>query len=200
MAIIRDYFVVSLLAMTHVFNMNLQTPLTQAERIHKMYASRLENLGIKTLGDFLFHLPSRYEDYSLISKINQVQIGETVTIQGQILDIKTNYMRGGRIKTMQKATIVDDSGSMELSWFNQPFLTGVILPNSIISASGTVQRFGKKLSLSSPEYEIINDKGGTIHTARLIPIYPETKGVSSKWLLQQSSLLHQVQFKAETQS
>jgi len=166
--------------------MNLQTPLGKADRIHKMYANRLENLDIKTLGDFLFHLPSRYEDYSIVSKINRVQAGETVTIQGQVLDIKTNYMRGGRIKTMQKATVVDETGSIELTWFNQPFLTRIILPNSTISASGQAQWFGKKLSISNPEYEIFfNDETKTIHTARLIPIYPETKGVSSKWLRRQ---------------
>ncbi len=166
--------------------MNLQTPLSLANRIYKLYSGRLENLGITTVGDFLFHLPSRYEDYSLVSKINQVQIGETVTIQGQVLDMKSNYMRGGRIKTMQKATVVDETGSMELTWFNQPFLTKTIVTGSTISASGTVQRFGKKLSLSSPEFEILYDgQGGAIHTARLIPIYPETKGVSSKWLRRQ---------------
>lgn len=166
--------------------MNLQTPLILASRIYKMYSARLENLGIQTVGDFLSHLPSRYEDYSLVSKINKIQIGETVTIQGQVLDMKTNYMRGGRIKTMQKATVVDDTGSIELTWFNQPFLTKTIIPGSTISASGTVQRFGRKLSLSSPEFEILYDgQGGAIHTARLIPIYPETKGVSSKWLRRQ---------------
>lgn len=172
--------------------MNLQMPLTQAGRIYKIYAGRLENLGIKTFADFLFHLPSRYEDYSLVSKIGQIQIGETVTIQGEVLDVKTNYlpagrqgMRGGRIKTMQKATVTDETGSVELTWFNQPFLTRVLQPKVIISASGVVQRFGRKLSISSPEYEILNTDGGTIHTARLIPVYPETKGVSSKWLRRQ---------------
>lgn len=166
--------------------MTLSTPLILASRIYKMYATRLENLDIQTVGDFLFHLPSRYEDYSLVSKTNQVQIGETVTIQGQVLDMKTNYLRGGRIKTMQKATVVDDSGSIELTWFNQPFLTRTILPGSTISASGTVQRFGRKLSISNPEYEILNSgQGEAVHTARLIPIYPETKGVSSKWLRRQ---------------
>jgi ATP-dependent DNA helicase RecG len=151
-----------------------------------MYASRLENLNISTLGDFLLHLPSRYEDYSLISKIAKVQAGETVTIQGQVLEVKTNYMRGGRIKTMQKATVIDDTGSMELTWFNQPFLTKTILPKSTISASGRVQWFGKKLSIANPEYEIFYDENSkAIHTARLVPIYPETKGISSKWLRRQ---------------
>ena len=166
--------------------MNLQSRIIDGGRIFKTYASRLENLGIVTFEDFLLHLPSRYEDYSLVSKIGQVQIGETVTVQGQVLDVKNNYMRGARIKNMQKITLVDDTGSIELTWFNQPFLLKAILPNSTISASGRVGRFGKKLSMQSPVYEVFyNEQTSAIHTARLIPVYPETKGISSKWLRRQ---------------
>ena len=153
----------------------------------KLYAGRLEKLGIQTFYDFLFHLPSRYEDYSIISKIAQIQTGETVTIQGQVLEIKTQYMRGARIKTMQKATVTDGTGTIELTWFNQPFLTRSILPNTTISASGKADRFGRSrtLSLQSPEYEILTNNSQGIHTGRLIPVYPETQGVSSKWLRRQ---------------
>jgi ATP-dependent DNA helicase RecG len=167
--------------------MDLQAPITTGNRSLKMYASRLEKLGIFTYMDFLFHLPSRYEDYSVISKIGQVQPGETVTIQGQVLDIKTNYMRGSRIRTMQKATVADGTGSIELTWFNQPFLTKTILPNSLISASGKVNAFGRSrvLSIQSPEYEVLSFDGSGIHTGRLVPVYPETAGVSSKWLRRQ---------------
>ena len=84
--------------------MTLYTPVSQGNRAMKMYAGKLEKLGILTFYDFLLHLPSRYEDYSIISKISEIQPGETVTIQGQVLEMKTNYMRGARIKNMQKAT------------------------------------------------------------------------------------------------
>ncbi len=167
--------------------MDLHTPITRGNRAMKMYAGRLEKLGITTLYDFLLHLPSRYEDYSLVSKIAEIQPGETVTIQGQVLEMKTNYMRGMRIKTMQKALVNDGTGTLELTWFNQPYLNRVILPNTTISASGKVDRFGrnKNFSMQSPEYEIIYDNGNAIHTGRLIPVYPETQGVSSKWLRRQ---------------
>ncbi len=167
--------------------MDLYTPITRGNRAMKMYARKLEKLGIHTLYDFLFHLPSRYENYSLISKIAEIQPGETVTIQGQVLEIKTNYMRGARVKTMQKALVADDTGTIELTWFNQPFLTKMLLPNTTISASGRADNFSrnKTLSLQSPEYEIITGNNQAIHTGRLIPIYPETQGVSSKWLRRQ---------------
>src|SRR6266702_86275 len=137
--------------------MDLYTPITKGNRSLKLYATRLEKLRILTFYDFLFHLPSRYEDYSFISKIAEIQSGEIVTVQGQVLEMKTQYMRGAKIKTMQKAQVTDGTGSIELTWFNQPFLTRSILPNTTISASGRADRFGrnKTLSLQSPEYEIL---------------------------------------------
>src|SRR5579863_10316071 len=134
--------------------MTLYTPVSQGNRAMKMYAGKLEKLGILTFYDFLLHLPSRYEDYSIISKISEIQPGETVTIQGNIVEMKTNYMHGARIKNMQKALITDGTGSIELTWFNQPFLTKTLIPEMKISASGRADRFGRNISLSiqSPEY------------------------------------------------
>jgi ATP-dependent DNA helicase RecG len=168
-------------------NMKLHSSINLGSRGMKLYATRLEKLGIYTLYDFLFHLPNRYEDYSIVSKIAEVQPGETITVQGQILEMKNQYMRGGRIKTMQKALMTDGTGTIELTWFNQPFLSTSILPDITISASGRADRFGrsKTLSLQSPEYEILTKTNQGIHTGRLVPVYPETQGVSSKWLRRQ---------------
>ncbi len=153
--------------------------------MHKMYAGRLEKLGIFTFEDLLFHLPSRYEDYSVISKISRIQSGETVTIQGQILEFKNQYLRNARIRTIQKALVSDGTGSIEIIWFNQPFLAKSILTNSTISASGKIEGSGLKLSMQSPEFEILLNNQDPLHTGRLIAVYPETKGVSSKWLRRQ---------------
>ncbi len=167
--------------------MDLQSRITTGNRSLKMYASRLEKLEIFTYMDFLFHLPSRYEDYSVVSKIADIRLGETVTIQGQVLEMKTNYMRGSRIKNMQKALIADGTGTIELTWFNQPFLTKSILPNALLSVSGRVNTFGRsnKLTIQAPQYEVLSFDGNGIHTGRLVPVYPETQGVTSKWLRRQ---------------
>lgn len=162
--------------------MNLQTAVAQVGRSFKLYSRRLEKLGIKTLEDLLYHIPFRYEDYSLISKIDKLQAGEIVTIQGTVVDIKNNYTRN--FKTLQKAKIADETGAIEVVWFNQPFLTRSIQKNDQISLSGKVDWFANKLSLQSPEYEFLT-KEKTIHTGRLVPVYPETRGVSSKWLRRQ---------------
>ncbi|MFH1833218.1 MAG: ATP-dependent DNA helicase RecG [Candidatus Levyibacteriota bacterium] len=162
--------------------MDLKTPIRQAGRLYKMYALRLEKLGIETFQDFLYHVPFRYENYSLISKISQVQTGEAVTIQGKVIEIKNIYTRG--FKRIQKAKIADESGEIEAVWFNQPFLLQYIHKNDMISLSGKAGFFHNKLVLKSPEYELKTDNE-YIHTGRLVPIYPETRGVSSKWLRRQ---------------
>jgi ATP-dependent DNA helicase RecG len=162
--------------------MSLQTPVREASRAYKMYASRLEKLGIRTLGDFLFHIPFRYDDYSLISKIGQAQAGETVTIKGVVEKIENQYTR--KFKSLQRAIIKDDSGQINVLWFNQPFLTKAMKIGDLISLSGKVELDRNKLTMLSPDYEIIFNNE-TIHTGRLVPVYPETKGISSKWLRRQ---------------
>ena len=104
--------------------MDLDTPLVKADRVYKMYASRLKKLGIFKLENFLYHIPFRYDDYSLVSKIRQVQEGETVTIKGTIKEIKNQYTKN--FKKLQKVKIEDDTGIIDVIWFNQPFLLNVI--------------------------------------------------------------------------
>ena len=162
--------------------MDLQTPVSEVSKSYKLYARRLEKLGIATLKDFLFHIPFRYEDYSLISKIGQLQAGEIVTVKGTVEEIHNQYTR--KWKTLQRAVVKDDTGEIDILWFNQPFLTKAIHPGDLISLSGKVDIDGHKLSMVSPDHEIVINNQ-TIHTGRLVPIYPETRGVSSKWLRRQ---------------
>ncbi len=166
--------------------MILQSPISDGGRVFKMYAGRLAKLHIHTFRDFLFHLPNRYVDYSLTARIGSVQAGETVTVQGRILSIKNQYLKGSSFRTIQKAILTDDTGSIELSWFNQPFLTRSIHEGDNMSASGLVEKFRNTLTIQSPEFEVLYDKDSqVIHTGRLVPVYPETRGVSSKWLRRQ---------------
>ncbi len=169
--------------------MNGKTPIIEAGRIFKMYASRLEKLGIVNLEDFLYHVPFRYENFALVSKIGHLQLGEAVTIEGTVLSIKNEFTR--RFKKIQKATVVDETGSIDLIWFNQPYLTKYIQINDQLSLSGTVKKFGSQKILESPEYEILQGENPPIHTGRIVPIYPETRGISSKWLRRQTYKLLQ---------
>lgn len=162
--------------------MDLNSPLSLLSRAYKMYAKRLEKLGIVKLEDFLYHIPFRYEDFSLVSKIGIVQAGERVTIRGKVEKIANQYTR--KWKSLQRATILDETGQIDVIWFNQPFLPKAIRVGDDVSLSGKVDLDGNKPMMKSPDYEVVF-QNQTIHTGRLVPIYPETKGVSSKWLRRQ---------------
>jgi ATP-dependent DNA helicase RecG len=160
----------------------LQTPVATYGRIYKLYARRLEKLGILTFEDFLYHIPFRYDDFSLLSKINQVQPGEVVTIQGTVSEITNEFTKN--FKRIQKAEIADETGTIQVIWFNQPYLTKVIHAQDKIAISGKIDWFLRKIVMQSPDYEIITDSPA-IHTGRLVPVYPETKGITSKWMRRQ---------------
>ena len=129
--------------------MNLQTPVRTAGRIYKLFASRLEKLEIKTFEDFLYHIPSRYDDFSLISKINRVQPGEIVTIHGTVSGINNEFAKN--FKRLQKAEIADETGTIEVVWFNQPYLTKVIHAQDRIALSGKIDWYLRRIVMQSPD-------------------------------------------------
>ncbi|HPC31128.1 MAG TPA: ATP-dependent DNA helicase RecG [Candidatus Paceibacterota bacterium] len=148
----------------------------------------LEKLGIETIKDLLWHFPFRYEDFSKIKKISQLEEGETATVYGTIT--KINLRRSFRRKMfIIEATVTDDNSSIKAIWFNQPYLLRTLKVNTTVSLSAKVKRQGKKLVLVSPSYEIVSQQkleknffDSLKHTARLVPIYPETKGLTSRGL------------------
>ncbi len=165
--------------------MNLSTSVAQLQGVGPQYQKKLKNLGIKTVGDLLFHFPHRYEDFSNLIPISQAEEGGPFCIQGKIADIK--IFRAFRRKMMlTQATIEDETGKIKALWFNQPYLVNALAKGTFVCLAGKVK--GKKSSkyISSPAYEKISDFGFRIsdlsHTGRLVPIYPETEGLSSKWL------------------
>jgi len=156
--------------------------------VGQTYARRLTKLGIETIEDLIFHFPFRYDDFSLISPIAKVQPGEIVTIKGQLISIVNEYTKNG--KKIQKAIVADDSGQIQIIWFNQIYLVKTFKIGESYNFSGKIEFFGHQIVMISPEYENIQHTTLTvqannkvpIHTGRLVPIYPETYGVSSKWL------------------
>lgn len=162
--------------------LKLSTPITQIPRIQKRYQSKLAKLGIKRLEDLLFHIPARYDDFSRFKKIQDVEIGETVSIQGRVHDIE-NIRTWKKRMTLTEAIIEDDTGSIKVIWFNQSFLIRNIKKGDMISLSGKVTFSHDSLFLSSPSYEVIRmGSSSPTHTAGLVAVYPETAGITSRYL------------------
>lgn len=175
------------------FMNELHIPIQKLRNVGTKNFARLQKLGIKTVKDLLWHLPVRYEDYTHISPISDIEPGQKVNIQGEIVKIDNKRIFPRRL-TVTNAIIKDDSGAIKAVWFNQPFIANNLAEGTFVSLAGKVNLGKQGIYLSSPTYEKIHPIFPTLvqqpvqtsntltHTGRLVPVYPETEGITSKYL------------------
>ncbi len=165
------------------------TPIEQIPRIQKKYRDGLTRLGIKRLEDLLFHVPARYDDFSHVIPIRDVTLGEMVSVQGKVVDIR-NIRTWKKRMILTEAIVEDISGAIKVIWFNQPFIARNIKKGNVVSLSGKVTFSHDSEFLSSPSYEVIGrtedewekEKISLTHTGGLVAVYPESAGVTSRFL------------------
>jgi len=163
--------------------MNLSTPITKLSQVGSVYQKKLKKLGINTIKDLIFHFPHRYEDFSKVIPISKIKIGEKVCLRGKIIGIEnTKTWRKRMILT--EALLRDKTGVIKVIWFNQPYLIRTIKKGNKVCLAGKIALGQDGLYLSSPAYEKVDQKQDyeLIHTGRIVPVYPETEGLSSRWL------------------
>ncbi len=171
----------------HIMNgshkLPLEMPLDVIPGIAQKFSKYLKKLGIHTVRDLLWHFPTRYEDFSQIRKIADLEPGEQATVQGKVEEV--NLRRTWRRNfAIVEAVIADDSGSIKAIWFNQPYVANSLRVGREANFAGkiSVSQEGD-LYLNNPAYELarrVGESQETRHTARLVPIYPETRGLTSK--------------------
>lgn len=165
--------------------MDISLPIEQLKSVGPRNLPRLTKLGIKTIKDLLWHFPARYEDYSRVIPISEIEPGQKVNIQGEVIKI-SNRMIFPRRMSITNALVGDETGAVKVVWFNQPFIANSLREGTLVSLAGKANLDKHGLHLSSPTYEKIQDiefkKHNLTHTGGLIPVYPETEGVTSKYL------------------
>lgn len=161
---------------------DLSLPIENLKNVGPRNAPRLSHLGIKTLKDLLWHLPARYEDYSETVSISDITPNQKVNIQGEVVKITTKKLFPRRM-FVTDAIIKDLSGAVKAVWFNQPFIENQLPEGTFVSLAGKVKINKSGVYLASPTYERLTAYGsGLKHTKGLVPVYPETEGISSKYL------------------
>ncbi len=169
-------------------SLTLNSHIFEVPGVGSGYAKKLEKLGIKTVRDLLFYFPYRWEDYSKITPIAKVKSGEQISVGGIIQDIQTKKSRRGIPVT--EAIISDDSGIAKAVWFNQPYIEKSLKKGDEIYLAGKMEWGFGQLNFVSPSFEKAKEAEDELrHTARIVSIYPETAGLSSKWLRQKIGLL-----------
>jgi ATP-dependent DNA helicase RecG len=163
----------------HMREISLETPLYDILGARTPLLKRFEKIGIKTVRDLLWHFPSRYEDFSEICKIDDLEPGELATVQAAIEEVTSRRTRRGL--TIIEAMLSDESGTIRAVWFNQPYIANTLHAGRIANFSGKVSISEEnELYFNNPTYEIIRQDSEAIHTGRLVPVYPETKGLTSR--------------------
>ncbi len=155
----------------------LETPIEALPRTSPLTIKRLKNLGIHTYAQLLMHIPHRYEDRSIVATVRSLQVGEKVVIRGRVVSTKSSMTRTH--KQIQQVIVADETGQITLSWFNQPYILQMLRADMQIMVWGECKLFGRERTFIPLEYEVVGDKP-SVHMGRMIPIYHETYGLSSK--------------------
>ncbi|EKE18901.1 MAG: hypothetical protein ACD_9C00202G0001, partial [uncultured bacterium] len=134
---------------------------------------------IENVEDFLLHFPFRYEDYSERILIDELSAGSTATVMGEVTQSKL-------IRTWKKKMLItecyisDETATVRAVWFNQPYISDSLTQGKGVRLSGKVSEDAKGLFFSNPAWELSSRT--PTNTGRLVPIYPETEGLTSKWI------------------
>lgn len=163
---------------TPVGTASLQASVSRLPGVGPSFSQRLSKLGVHTIGDLLWLLPRRYIDFSNLKPIHKLKAGEEVTIVANLWELKTHRLPG-REAVIVKGVLSDSTATIEATWFN-PYIVKQLRAGTTYMFSGKVDSYLGKLVLRNPEWEPLDRE--QIHTGRLVPVYPLTKGISQRWL------------------
>ncbi len=149
--------------------------ITDVKGVGPELAKKFAVLGVHTVDDLVENFPRRYEDYSVITPIGKLRPGP-VTIQAVIKQASGRYVRRGMHIT--EAVASDDSGSVRSVWFNQPYRAAAFKPGQEYFISGLYELSHQRFAVMNPSAELVSEF--PVSTARIVPVYRETKGLTSK--------------------
>jgi ATP-dependent DNA helicase RecG len=159
--------------------LGLDAPVTRLQNVGPAHSKKLDRLGIVTVHDLLYHFPNRYDDFSHLKTISQLVYGEEVTLILTILDCKTRDSHFSRVK-ITNVLLGDQTGTIQATFFNQPFLKDQFRAGRKIVISGRVETDSHHLGFRHPEWEPFSNQ--LLHTGRVVPVYPLTEGITNRWL------------------
>lgn len=159
---------------------SLDTPISNIARLTPRQAKALAKLGLGNVRDMLLHFPSRHDDFSRIVIASPEFLGQVITIEGTVRKVSRRRIFPRRL-TITEALVEDASGqTVRAAWFNQALALSGLKEGLRIRMAGKLSIEQRKLSLNGPSFE--RAERDATNTGRLVPVYPETDGITSKWI------------------
>lgn len=168
----------------------LDSPISSLARINTIHADALKRLQLSTVRDLLYHFPTRYADSREVTGTAELEPGKPVTIYGVMEKVSVRRSFRGHVP-MTEARVADQTGAVRAVWFNQAYIGKMYPDGTKVKVSGVVQSDKKGPFLSNPSIErapeiIPESENSLFHTdvapEFLIPVYRETKGITSNYL------------------
>ena len=170
--------------------MQLSTRITDAFRLTDPQKSALAKLGIHSVRDLLYHLPSRYDQAGQETQIKGVASGQEVSLIGTLDKLEAKKGWKSRIP-MTEGYLRDASGRIKLRWFNQPYIAKMYANGAFVRAVGKVTGSAGKEYLANPQLQKISATEASMfekteiqteaQPSDFFAVYPESHGVSSLW-------------------
>ena len=157
---------------------DLEISLREFKGIGIKTALKLEKNKIKTIKDLLYFFPYKYLDLTQIKKISELKINETAVIVGKITNLKI-FPTPKRKMFILQGIISDETGSLKVIWYNQPFLAKTLKNNLLIALIGKLVKNRYGLNFQPLKFEILNSKED--FKKRIVPIYSEIEGIKSSF-------------------
>lgn len=169
----------------------LRTSISDLTTVTFERAEALRDLGILSVADLMKHLPMRYETHHGSMTISDVdallgeneRIQELVTIETTITRVKPGWRRGRRSRIEVSAE--DETGTIQINWFNQPWVANTLHPDMRVRFYGTPSRRDGGLQLNNPRWEEVEENEEIkIIEGDLRPVYPASEKISSSVISQ----------------
>ena len=155
----------------------LSTDVRYIKGVGEQRAKALARLGVRTLGDLLNYFPRAYEDRTAVRPIAELALDETACVRAMVAT-EPRLTRVRRGLDLVKLRIVDESGSADVTFFNQSYVRDQLVPGESYVFYGKAGGNLLRKTFTNPVFER-EDRAGTV-TGRILPLYRLTHGISNK--------------------
>ncbi len=155
-------------------------PVDRVKGVNAKTATLLEALDVATVRDLLYLFPRRHEDYSSVVRISDIVPDRECTVIATVREsrVVTQGARGRRQDT--EAVLEDETGALRVIWFNQRYLARTLPPGRRVAISGKPQFFRGQTTFESPAVEPAEYDQAGVHTGRMVPVHPLTRGINAR--------------------
>ncbi|MDP8242779.1 MAG: ATP-dependent DNA helicase RecG [Candidatus Hinthialibacter antarcticus] len=150
----------------------LETPVQFCPGVGPGRAKALENMGVYTVRDLFWHLPRGYEDFVHVTDIASLPPNGIATVVATVTYVESRMPRGrSRVRHILNATVKDDSGELEVVWFNQSYLSEQIKQGTRLRLHGKAEGRAPFMKMSSPKFVVLSDETEE-EAGDILPLYP----------------------------